>query len=57
MAAFYTENVIWIYLGAAVCGFGGSLLWTGQANYIVLNSEVGKVHSGIGVFWILYQSR
>ncbi|XP_065206036.1 UNC93-like protein MFSD11 [Planococcus citri] len=56
MAAFYTEQSFWIYLCAAICGFGGSIMWTGQANYIVLNSEIGKVHSGIGVFWILYQS-
>ncbi|XP_065202913.1 UNC93-like protein MFSD11 isoform X4 [Planococcus citri] len=56
MFSFFTEQSLWIYLGAGICGFGGSLLWTGQANYIVLNSEIGKVYSGIGVFWILYQS-
>ncbi|XP_065204390.1 UNC93-like protein MFSD11 [Planococcus citri] len=56
IASFYTELSFWIYLGAALCGFGASVLWTGQANYTVLNSKIGKAYSSIGVFWILFQS-
>lgn len=48
----------WItYAGAGVSGIGGALLWTAQAVYIVLNSNLGSTHNGIGTFWILYQAR
>ncbi|XP_065205994.1 UNC93-like protein MFSD11 [Planococcus citri] len=50
------EQSLWIYFSTALTGFGGSVLWTGQATYTVLNSEIGRVYRGIGVFWILYQS-
>ncbi|KAK7580314.1 hypothetical protein V9T40_000943 [Parthenolecanium corni] len=40
-----------------VSGIGGALLWTAQAVYIVLNSNLGSTHNGIGTFWILYQAR
>lgn len=57
MATFYPENDTWVYFGSALCGIGASLLWTGQGNYIVLNAEIGKVYSGIGIFWIIFQAR
>lgn len=37
-------------------GFGGSLLWTAQANYIVSNCNIGEVAKGIGIFWMIYQT-
>lgn len=45
------------YAGAGVCGFGAALLWTSQAVYTVLNSDIGSAHNGIGIFWILYECR
>jgi uncharacterized membrane protein YbhN (UPF0104 family) len=57
VSSCYFESVAFTYAGSALTGFGAALLWTGQANYIVLNSEVGHVYRGISTFWILYQSR
>ncbi|XP_065206007.1 UNC93-like protein MFSD11 [Planococcus citri] len=56
MLTMLAEQSFWIYVSSALGGFGGSVLWTGQATYTVLNSEIGRVYSAIGVFWILYQS-
>ncbi|KAL1457697.1 hypothetical protein WDU94_007895 [Cyamophila willieti] len=35
-------------------GIGSSLLWTGQANYLILNSKPGTVSKNVGLFWIFY---
>lgn len=45
------------YSSSAITGIGAALLWTAQANYIVLNSEIGDVYPSISLFWMFYEIR
>ncbi|XP_008477199.1 UNC93-like protein MFSD11 isoform X1 [Diaphorina citri] len=52
--SFILESTFYLYFGAFMNGIGSSLLWTGQANYLVLNSKPGMVSKNVGLFWIFY---
>ncbi|XP_014256644.1 UNC93-like protein MFSD11 [Cimex lectularius] len=48
-------ELVWlIYLGILFSGFGGSILWVGEGNYIVLNSKNINVTRHVCIFWVLY---
>uniref|UniRef100_A0A8D8YGK7 UNC93-like protein MFSD11 n=1 Tax=Cacopsylla melanoneura TaxID=428564 RepID=A0A8D8YGK7_9HEMI len=51
---FILESTFYLYFGAFMNGIGSSLLWTGQANYLILNSKPGAVSKNVGLFWVFY---
>ncbi|CAH1961919.1 unnamed protein product [Acanthoscelides obtectus] len=44
-----------LYLVSAIIGIGAALLWTGQGNYLTLNSTKAKISRNSGIFWALLQ--
>ncbi|VEN47295.1 unnamed protein product [Callosobruchus maculatus] len=46
-----------LYLVSAVIGIGAALIWTGQGNYLTLNSTKAKISRNSGIFWALLQLR
>uniref|UniRef100_A0A914XCW1 UNC93-like protein MFSD11 n=1 Tax=Plectus sambesii TaxID=2011161 RepID=A0A914XCW1_9BILA len=44
-----------LYLVSAINGLGGALLWTGQGNYMTLNSDDFTAGRNSGIVWAIYQ--
>ena len=44
-----------LYTAAALNGLGASLLWTGQGNFLSINSSQETAARDAGIFWSLYQ--
>ncbi|XP_035210006.1 UNC93-like protein MFSD11 [Stegodyphus dumicola] len=44
-----------LYLASALVGFGASLFWTGQGNFLTINSDSETMSRNSGVFWALLQ--
>ncbi|XP_022911255.1 UNC93-like protein MFSD11 isoform X2 [Onthophagus taurus] len=45
-----------LYGMSAVVGIGAALLWTGQGNYLTLNSSSATISRNSGVFWAMLQA-
>ncbi|BES88678.1 UNC93-like protein MFSD11-like [Nesidiocoris tenuis] len=54
MALFRFENTWLTYLGIFMTGTGGSLMWVGQGNYVVLNSEPETASTHFSLFWAVF---
>lgn len=48
------EQVWATYLGVCLTGIGGSFLWVGQGNYLVLNSEPPQHGLHVSLFWAIF---
>lgn len=48
----------WIlYVASVVVGVGAALIWTGQGNYLTLNSNANTISRNSGIFWAILQLR
>ncbi|ENN73610.1 UNC93-like protein MFSD11 [Dendroctonus ponderosae] len=53
--SFALPNVWLLYLVSAIIGIGAALIWTGQGNYLALNSTDTTISRNSGVFWAMLQ--
>lgn len=53
--SFAIPKVWLLYLVSAVIGIGAAMIWTGQGNYLALNSSETTISRNSGVFWALLQ--
>ncbi|CAH0547995.1 unnamed protein product [Brassicogethes aeneus] len=44
-----------LYFASSVIGTGAALIWTGQGNYLTLNSSKATMSRNSGVFWAMLQ--
>uniref|UniRef100_A0A2L2Y784 UNC93-like protein MFSD11 n=1 Tax=Parasteatoda tepidariorum TaxID=114398 RepID=A0A2L2Y784_PARTP len=51
---FFPQTWI-LYLASVIIGFGASIFWTGQGNFLTINSDSETMSRNSGVFWALLQ--
>lgn len=52
----FLKPMVWaFYLGSVLVGFGAAILWTGQGNFLTINSDPQTVSRNSGIFWALLQ--
>ncbi|XP_073975064.1 UNC93-like protein MFSD11 [Rhodnius prolixus] len=56
IASFLWPKTWLLYLVSFIIGFGASIIWTGQGNYLTLNSDDNTMARNSGIFWALLQS-
>ncbi|KAK0405416.1 hypothetical protein QR680_017981 [Steinernema hermaphroditum] len=54
-AGFLHLNETYLYVSSAVMGLGAAVLWTGQGNYLALNSTEANSKRNSGVLWGISQ--
>ena len=52
---FYLPNTIALYALSAVLGVGAAIIWTGQGNFLTLNSDEATMSRNSGIFWAMLQ--
>lgn len=55
--AFFKLNTWILFAASTVIGIGAALLWTGQGNYLTVNSTSELMTRNSGIFWSLRQLR
>jgi len=55
IANFLFPTVWLLYLLSVVVGIGAAVIWTGQGNYLTINSDSETMSRNSGVFWALLQ--
>ncbi|XP_026812896.1 UNC93-like protein MFSD11 [Rhopalosiphum maidis] len=49
---FWPSNIL-LYTMSVFLGFGASIIWTGQATYLTLNSDDKTISRNSGIFWAM----
>ncbi|KAK4876681.1 hypothetical protein RN001_009187 [Aquatica leii] len=57
---FFILTFLWpqtwlLYLASCIIGTGAAMIWTGQGNYLTLNSTTATISRNSGIFWALFQ--
>ncbi|XP_018330712.1 UNC93-like protein MFSD11 [Agrilus planipennis] len=52
---FLSPKTWLLYLASVIIGTGAALIWTGQGNYLTLNSTKDTISRNSGIFWALLQ--
>jgi len=55
IATFLIPKTWLLYLCSVVLGFGSASIWTGQGNYLTLNSDSATISRNSGIFWAMLQ--
>lgn len=55
ISTFLYPSTWLLYVSSAVIGFGAAIIWTGQGNYLTLNSTKETISRNSGVFWAMLQ--
>lgn len=53
---FLLETSWLYYVACIVFGISGAFYWTGQANYLALNSKTADISRNAGIFWAFVQA-
>jgi len=56
IASFLVPKTWLLYLASCVIGFGAAIIWTGQGNYLTLNSDSMTISRNSGIFWAMLQA-
>ncbi|KAJ9596528.1 hypothetical protein L9F63_012470, partial [Diploptera punctata] len=56
IASFLLPKTWLLYLASCVIGFGAAVIWTGQGNYLTLNSDSTTISRNSGIFWAMLQA-
>jgi hypothetical protein len=57
IASFLKPSTWLLYMLSAFLGVGAALLWTGQGNFLTLNSDDETMVRNSGIFWAMLQAR
>lgn len=55
IANFFFHETWCLYVASCLIGFGASLFWAGQGNFLTINSDSDTMSRNSGVFWALLQ--
>ncbi|XP_076804774.1 UNC93-like protein MFSD11 [Clavelina lepadiformis] len=55
LATFIKPLTPTLYIGSVLVGFGAAILWTGQGNFLTLNSDDETMGRNSGIFWAMLQ--
>uniref|UniRef100_A0A914WYY2 UNC93-like protein MFSD11 n=1 Tax=Plectus sambesii TaxID=2011161 RepID=A0A914WYY2_9BILA len=56
MLGFLKLTGWFLYLSSGLVGLGGAILWTGQGNYLTLNSTNDTIGRNSGILWAMMRS-
>ncbi|XP_063234386.1 UNC93-like protein MFSD11 isoform X2 [Bacillus rossius redtenbacheri] len=56
IASFFIPKTWLLYVASCVIGFGAAVIWTGQGNYLTLNSDSETISRNSGIFWAMLQA-
>nr|XP_023023636.1 UNC93-like protein MFSD11 [Leptinotarsa decemlineata] len=57
IVSFIIPKTWLLYLVSTIIGIGAAMIWTGQGNYLTLNSTKRHISRNSGVFWAMLQLR
>ena len=55
LGALIVPKTVPVCIGAALLGFGGAVLWTGQGTYLSSNSSDESRGDAAGLFWAIFR--
>ncbi len=55
IAQFFQPNTYALYFLSALLGVGAAIIWTGQGNFLSLNSDDRTMSRNSGIFWAMLQ--
>lgn len=56
MAQFLVPVTWGLYAASLLLGCGAAIIWTGQGNYLTVNSNAETIDRNSGLFWVLFQA-